>query len=147
VNAASVAKWARRADLLPVLARLPAYGRLTWRLLRDPRLSRADKAILLGGAAYLVSPVDLIPGLVPILGLLDDLNVVLWIVRTVLRRVPPEIGDAHLAAAGLRREQVEEDGRRVFAAIAMLTGVLLAAARRGLIAAGGRVARRLLRIR
>jgi len=100
--------------------------------------------VLLGGAAYLACPLDLIPGLVPVLGQLDDLNVALWVVRTVLRRVPAEIGDEHLAAAGLGSEQVEEHGNRVLAATALLTGMLLTAARWSLASVGARLAKRIL---
>ena len=54
--------------LNPVVRRLPAYSRLTWALLRDRRLRRRHRLLVLGGVAYLLSPIDLIPGIIPVLG-------------------------------------------------------------------------------
>mgnify|MGYP002780400593 CR=1 FL=1 len=53
---------------------VPAFGKLFYRLLRDPRVSRVDKAILAAVIAYVVSPWDLVPErLAPYLGRVDDL--------------------------------------------------------------------------
>src|SRR5450759_3346728 len=61
--------------LLPLASRLPSYGRLTLDLLADERVSVARKAILAGVIVYAVSPLDLIPDRVPVLGAIDDLVV------------------------------------------------------------------------
>ncbi len=73
--------------MLPVLRRLPAYSNLAWMLIKEPRLRRRYKLLVLGGIGYLLSPVDLIPGFIPVLGQLDDLSVALWSLRTALRAV------------------------------------------------------------
>src|SRR5690606_11747919 len=67
-------------DLAPVWAlikRLPAYMRLSANLARDPRVPKTAKASLALGGIYVVSPVDLIPGIIPVAGQLDDLYVLL----------------------------------------------------------------------
>jgi uncharacterized membrane protein YkvA (DUF1232 family) len=46
---------------------------LAW---RDPRLPRSSKLLLLGMLAYVVSPIDLLPDMVPLAGLIDDLILV-----------------------------------------------------------------------
>ncbi|WP_412062530.1 YkvA family protein [Rubrivirga sp. IMCC45206] len=58
---------------------------------RDPRVPRAARVVIGLTVAYALSPVDLIPDVIPILGLLDDVVIVplgLWL---ALRMVPPEV--------------------------------------------------------
>jgi uncharacterized membrane protein YkvA (DUF1232 family) len=49
--------------------------------------------------AYAVSPVDLIPDFVPVLGYLDDLVIVPLGILAVIKLIPPEIMAEHRAAA------------------------------------------------
>lgn len=95
--------------LSPVARRIPAYSRLAWAIMRDRRLPLRHRALVVGGVAYLVSPVDLIPGIIPVLGQMDDLAVTLLSLRAVLRRIAPEIAAEHLAAAGLTAGVIEQD--------------------------------------
>jgi uncharacterized membrane protein YkvA (DUF1232 family) len=83
------------------MGRIPGYVRLANALIRDPRLSKSRKAALAAGLAYLVSPIDLVPGFVPVAGQLDDLAVVLFAIRTALRGLPAVDGQRHVLAAGL----------------------------------------------
>lgn len=48
---------------------------LLWRAFRDPRVPTAAKALLVGGLVYGVSPLDVVPDIIPILGQLDDIGV------------------------------------------------------------------------
>lgn len=50
----------------------------------DPRVSRADKIFAGMSAAYLLSPVDLVPDWLPVLGQADDLAVIAMVVRRLL---------------------------------------------------------------
>ena len=96
-----------------LLRRLPAYGRLAWRLGRDPLLSRTRRAAVLGGAAYLVSPIDLVPGFIPVLGQLDDIAVVLATLRVALDGLSPARREVHLSAVGLSDADLATDLRAV----------------------------------
>ena len=49
--------------------------RLTWALLRDPRVPLWAKAIPAIGILYVLSPLDFIPDWVPVVGMLDDVAV------------------------------------------------------------------------
>ena len=104
------------APLGSTIGRLPAYVRLANALIRDPRLSKARKAALAAGVAYLVSPIDLVPGFVPVAGQLDDLAVVLLAIRTALRGLPADDATRHVAAAGLPPAALATDIANVKAA-------------------------------
>ena len=58
---------------------------------RDPRTGWPVRVLALFVAAYALSPIDLIPDFIPILGYLDDLIIVPLGVMLVLRLVPPEV--------------------------------------------------------
>ena len=47
--------------------------RLAWRLIRDERVSFWTKLVPIGIAVYILSPIDLIPDVIPLLGQVDDL--------------------------------------------------------------------------
>lgn len=131
-----------RIEMLPVLGRLPAYSRITIALLREPELKLRHKAVLVGGLAYLVSPIDLIPGLVPVLGQIDDLAVALWTLRRALRAMPPGIAGRHLAACGVTWDQLDADLARVGRSGRLLVRAGVKVAER----VAGRVGRALLRL-
>ena len=96
-----------------LLRRLPRYARLAWQLARDERLSRSRQAVLLAGAAYLVSPVDLVPGIIPVVGQLDDALVVLLAIRLALAGLPAADREAALAGAGLDATALDDDVRTI----------------------------------
>jgi uncharacterized membrane protein YkvA (DUF1232 family) len=105
--------WLLRIELVPVIGRLPAYSRLALALLREPALRARHKALLVAGVVYLLSPVDLIPALVPVLGQLDDLAVALLALRLTLRAMPQAVAERHLAAHALSWDQLDGDLIRV----------------------------------
>jgi uncharacterized membrane protein YkvA (DUF1232 family) len=55
------------------------------RLLRDPRLPRRKKLVLVALTGYLALPFDLIPDFIPVAGQLDDVVVVALVLRSLLR--------------------------------------------------------------
>jgi uncharacterized membrane protein YkvA (DUF1232 family) len=58
---------------------------------RDPAVPLAAKLLAGVVAAYALSPIDLIPDFIPVLGLLDDLLLVPAGIWLVLRMIPPEV--------------------------------------------------------
>ena len=58
---------------------------------RDPRTPWAVRLLALLVAAYALSPIDLIPDFIPIIGYLDDLLIVPLGLALVVRLTPPEV--------------------------------------------------------
>jgi len=125
-----------------VLLRVPRYLHLAYRLARDSRLPRGQRALVTGGVAYLVSPIDPIPGIIPVVGQLDDLAILLLSLRRVLRTCPSEVAEEQLQASGVTLAAIEADLATVRATgvwVAIQSGRAVSRAARGI----GHVGRRL----
>jgi uncharacterized membrane protein YkvA (DUF1232 family) len=72
---------------------------------RDPRVPWFAKAMAIVVAAYALSPIDLIPDFIPVLGYFDDLILVPLGVLLVVRLIPPAIMAEHRDLAAATREQ------------------------------------------
>jgi uncharacterized membrane protein YkvA (DUF1232 family) len=72
---------------------------------RDPRVPWYAKALALCVAGYALSPIDLIPDFIPVLGYLDDLIIVPLGIMGVVMLIPPEIMAEHRATAALAAER------------------------------------------
>lgn len=73
----------------------PRLLKLVTRLMRDKRVPARQKAILVAMGAYLASPIDLIPDLIPGLGQLDDLILAAFALDQLLNRIPAEYVREH----------------------------------------------------
>jgi uncharacterized membrane protein YkvA (DUF1232 family) len=62
-----------------------------WLAARDPRTPWYAKALALAVAAYALSPIDLIPDVIPVLGYLDDLLIVPLGILAVTKLVPADV--------------------------------------------------------
>lgn len=98
-----------REQAVDVLRRLPAYARLAYGLSLDPDMPRVRRIALLGAVAYLVSPLDAIPGLIPVIGQMDDVLVILLSLRFALGGLTSEQRQRHLDAAGLTEGDTTAD--------------------------------------
>ena len=66
---------------------------------RDPRVPWYAKAVAVAVAAYALSPLDLIPDFIPVLGQLDDAVIVPLGILLAVRLIPPELMAEFRAAA------------------------------------------------
>lgn len=76
-----------------------------WLAGRDPRVPWYAKALAVAIAAYALSPIDLIPDFIPVLGYLDDVILLPLAILLAIRLIPPAImaeHRAHAAEAGQR---------------------------------------------
>src|SRR5215472_7428151 len=85
---------------------------------RDPRVPWYAKALAALVAGYALSPIDLIPDFIPVLGYLDDVILVPAGIWLVIRLIPPDIMAEHraVAAAARRRPVNRVAGALVIAA-------------------------------
>lgn len=62
-----------------------------WLAYRDPRTPWPARVMVAAVVAYALSPIDLIPDAIPVLGYLDDLILVPLGLHVALRMIPPEV--------------------------------------------------------
>jgi len=78
------------------LRHLPQFVRLYWRLFRDRRVSIWPKALLVLSVLYVLSPIDIIPDVIPFFGEVDDLVVVIAVCRLFMYLCPREVVQEHV---------------------------------------------------
>jgi uncharacterized membrane protein YkvA (DUF1232 family) len=101
-----------------------------WLAARDPRVPLGAKLVAGLVAAYALSPIDLIPDFIPVLGLLDDLLLVPLGIWLAVRLIPGRLmADLRLAAAKKSERPVSRSGLLIvlllWAALAVLLGHFL----------------------
>ncbi len=70
---------------------MPNIIKLIGRLLRDPRVPRRAKITLGLAAAYVASPIDLIPEVIPVIGWADDVLILMFAIDSLIERAGNEI--------------------------------------------------------
>ena len=110
--------WARRLQSNVIVA---------WVVARSRRTPLAARLVAGAVAAYALSPIDLIPDFIPVLGLVDDLLLVPLGIALALRLIPPPLLEAFRAEAEAR----PAPPRSVAAAVVIVLLWLLAAAALG----------------
>ncbi len=105
-----VARVAKRAGAKFVYASLILYYTL-----QSPKVSKRDKALIIGALGYMISPLDVLPDAYPIVGLSDDLAVLLFVLQRVWSNVDPDIQQrAHERRANWFDEDEQEDAEHLF---------------------------------
>jgi uncharacterized membrane protein YkvA (DUF1232 family) len=94
---------------VPLASRAPTYGRLLLELLRDPRVPLRSKAFIAGAAAYIASPIDLIPDFIPVIGRIDDAAVIVLAVDFFLESVPRSLVVEKMNELGIDGRELERD--------------------------------------
>jgi uncharacterized membrane protein YkvA (DUF1232 family) len=95
-----------------------------WLAARDPRVPWYAKALCAAVAAYALSPIDLIPDFVPVLGYLDDLILLPLGIMLAIRLIPAEL----MAEFRMMAERQAERPSGKWAAIAIIVLWLAASA-------------------
>ena len=84
----ALGRWASAREVTTFLPNLLLLFR---GLVKDPRCPRRSKALLVFAAAWIASPIDLIPEFIPFLGPLDDAVVAALVLRHVLKKAGPDV--------------------------------------------------------
>lgn len=79
---------------------MPNIVKLVGRLLKDPRVPRRAKITLGLAAAYVASPIDLIPEIVPIIGWADDVLILMFALDSLIDRAGEEVVLEHWDGPG-----------------------------------------------
>lgn len=79
---------------------LPNLIKLVGRLLKDPRVPRRSKVALGLAAAYVASPIDLVPEFIPVVGWADDVLVILFAIDSLIERSGPDVVAEHWDGPG-----------------------------------------------
>lgn len=77
-----------RSFLREALMLIPNLLKLLYRLFKDSRVPTPEKALLVGAIVYVVSPLDIIPDVIPFIGEVDDLYLVALTMIRLLSRAP-----------------------------------------------------------
>lgn len=99
------------------VARLKDWARIIkrdvvalWFAARDPRVPKVAKAVAAAVAAYALSPIDLIPDFIPVLGYLDDVLLVPLGILLAVRLIPPPLMADLRAKASARGRPTSKAG-------------------------------------
>lgn len=92
-----------------LVKRLPSYMALAKRILTDPGVPKKSKALLGLGGVYALSPIDLVPGIIPVAGQLDDAYALLYGLRKSLTSMPPAMAEKHMLDSDVSMEEIDED--------------------------------------
>ena len=86
--------------------RIRVYLLALWKLFRHPETPRGARWIAIAVIAYAVSPIDLIPDFIPVLGQLDDLILIPLGIALAVRLTPKPLWAAMLQQAELSAEKL-----------------------------------------
>ncbi len=79
---------------------IPNFLKLLGRLFKDSRVPLAEKAMLVGAIAYVISPLDLLPDVIPVIGQVDDLYLIGLVVLRLLARTDDAVLQEHWDGRG-----------------------------------------------
>lgn len=85
----------RVLGIVTLIKRAPHYARLLLGMLSDGRVSLFDRLLVVASVLYVVSPLDLIPDMIPLLGQVDDLVLVITAVSRLFDRAAREVIASH----------------------------------------------------
>ena len=120
----------RAMTLSDEVRRLHREAEVLYFAFKHPRVRWYVRLVAIGTVSYLLSPIQLIPSFIPVIGLLDDVLVLFLGVKLVRRLIPPDVlaECRELAAvAEMRRKQEIRSAAALAGLVAVASLWLLAA--------------------
>lgn len=122
-----------RTDIVAIIERFRKWAKSMKRdvhalhlAARDPRVPWYVKGLALAVASYALSPIDLIPDFIPVLGYVDDLIIVPLGMMLVVSLIPAEIMAEHRATAAAADKPVSTTAAAVIVALWLLVAAAVA---------------------
>jgi len=85
---------------LRLLARLPGYLLLSWRLFRDPRMPSPAKALAIGAFLLILSPLNVLDW-IPFAGGASDVALLALVLRSFINAAPDDVRAEHMTVLGI----------------------------------------------
>ncbi len=92
-----------------------------WEKAKSPEIPLSLKVAIIGALLYLVLPVDVVPDVIPMLGLLDDLGVILSVAHKLSKYVLPKIEKIESKFYEISYQKIDEKLSAVFTSILINT--------------------------
>lgn len=73
------------------MGKIRSTARILWLLYRHPKTPAISKILPWAALAYLILPIDLLPDPAPLLGMIDDLTIIVAFVTAAIRFIPGEV--------------------------------------------------------
>jgi uncharacterized membrane protein YkvA (DUF1232 family) len=83
-----------KRSVMKAITQLPSYLRLLLGLISDSRVSKVDRFFVIAAAAYIISPIDFVPDIIPFFGEVDDV----FLLMIALQRLVNNAGRTVLLA-------------------------------------------------
>jgi uncharacterized membrane protein YkvA (DUF1232 family) len=96
-------------EAVDTVRKLPTYARLVWDLARDPRVPRQQKLVLGALAAYLAFPIDIIPDFIPVIGQMDDVAAIIFVLNWFVQNAPPDVVEEHMTRIARHDDVLSKD--------------------------------------
>ncbi|HEV2078401.1 MAG TPA: YkvA family protein [Allosphingosinicella sp.] len=116
-----------KLSLASLARRIRVDAHAAWLCARDARTPWYARAFGLLVTAYALSPIDLIPDFIPVLGLLDDAILVPAGIWLFVRMVPPHVFEEHRAQAAAAAERPGSTWGAVIVVVVWVLAALLVA--------------------
>jgi uncharacterized membrane protein YkvA (DUF1232 family) len=84
-----------KRTLIGAIRSIPDYLRLLFGLFGDARVSLFDKGLVIAAILYAISPIDLIPDFIPVIGQADDVFFLLLATQHLIANAGREVIEAH----------------------------------------------------
>ncbi|MEO7965116.1 MAG: YkvA family protein [Gemmatimonadaceae bacterium] len=80
-----------KSSVMRSIRQIPDYLRLLFGMIRDSRVSAIDRALVVGAILYVISPLDVIPDMIPFFGQVDDVFLVVLTLTRLFERARREV--------------------------------------------------------